>query len=223
MAITVQSIVDQARIRFKDITEAQAVIYLNEIYRDVIFDLRVLVTQENVSLVADQREYVLDQKDVRVWSVAYATSANDNTTLILNPVSSRELDNTTPPWRYMASGQPVDAYVSVNSSGQKVLGLDPKPSVGTSGTYPRLEVMVSKEASSDLTISDSLPEVIRDRSPWVWGIISKHSQLRYPEQFETNYQTYQREYEAMKARIMGVVADVKPQITPWVTQVARPY
>ncbi len=223
MAITVQSIVDQARIRFKDITEAQAVIYLNEIYRDVIFDLRVLVTQENVSLVADQREYVLDQKIVRVWSANYVTSANNNSALTLNPVSIRELDNVTPTWKYMASGQPVDAYISVNSSGQKVLGLDPKPSTGTSGTYPRVELMVSKEASSDLAIGDSLPEVIRDRSPWVWGIITKHAQLRYPEQYENAYQTYQREYEAMKARIMGVSADVKPQITPWVTQIARPY
>ena len=223
MAITVQSIVDQARLRFKDLTEAQAVIYLNEVYRDVIFDSRILVVQENVSITAGTREYVLSEKIVRCWSAMYVTSANNNSALNLIPVSSRELDANNPTWRYNVNGDPTDVYISVNSSGQKVLGLYPTPATSTSGTYPRIELMVSKEASSDLTISDSLPEVIRDRSPWVWGICAKHSQLRYPEQFEQNNATYLREYEAMKARIMGITADYQPQIRPWVMQAARPY
>lgn len=223
MAITVQSIVDQARIRFKDLTEAQAVIFLNEIYKDAIYDLRVLVTQENVSLVAAQREYTLSERIVRVWTASYVTASGYNNGMQLNPTSSRALDANKPEWRYMNPGQPQDAYVTVNSSGQKVLGLDPMPSTSTSGTYPRIELMVSKEPASDLTISDSLPEVIRDRSPWVWGIIAKYSQIRYPEQYENNYQTYLREYEDMKARIMGVTADYQPKLNTWVQQTMRPY
>ena len=212
MAILVQTILDQARIRFKDLTETQALAYLNLVYKEVIRDFPILLTQSNYSITAGTQEYTLGETVTKIWDAQLASSSTDNTPL--KGTTTDELDALQPGWRYWTSGNPQFFYITRDSTGVNKLGLHPKPDTTTSGTYPRVETQVSKEPASDLVAGDSMPNSIKDTVPFVFGICYRHAMIRYPEQYDGLYQMYLRECQRMSADLRTKIAGLNPKVDP---------
>ena len=215
MALAVSTVVGDALRAYKDLTQADALTYLNYVLKKAAYDYRIFITQENIALTAGTPVYTLNDRTIKVWSAQYALSATPQNSYRLVPTSDREMDADSPGWRYFTgSGDPNEYYVIPSSTGAPQLGLWPTPITSSTPTYPRVELQISQEPTS-VIISDSMPAIIRDPAAWTLGIIARHCFLNHPEKFPYWDDRFRMEMVETEKRTMSLVADYKPKMVPW--------
>lgn len=174
MGMTVQQLIDRVQIDFPDQSEAECLSDLQSVYDELSFDYKLSPSTAEISLTAGTGEYALPAGVTRVFEARYVSSASSATVLV--QAHTDWLDNNYPGWRSHDSGTPRYCYAEAGN-----IGLYPKPSETTSGSYPKVHADVTTRI--DLGLSDDLPS-LADYGAFVDGvkaaICARTNDSRYP-------------------------------------------
>ena len=152
MPVTVAEAIERVSRRYDDASENAILDYFNEADRELKVMLPMSEDTEDLTLVAGQSEYALDENILTVESAEFQRSATDIRQL--RGVDKRQLPGG---FRHETTGDPTRFYLAYNAS-TMVIGLVPAPSAATSGTYPRVRLYVSR--SGTLTALGNLPYAV---------------------------------------------------------------
>ena len=167
MAIGVNDARDRLVRLFDEMTETQAVDWINKANRFMLMNLPLSMTSTDVPMVAAQQEYSLAETVARVWSAEYVTGAALTQRRPLEEVSKEAMDGIYPAWRSVSNGEPTRFYIERNAT-DYVLGLFPTPATSASGGYPL--VRLHHTQFQTLSAGGDLPKGILSEDFYVfWG------------------------------------------------------
>lgn len=194
MAITVASAQTRCNRICNAMSATIALEYMQIIHDELVFQVPINITTEDISVTENIREYANNDDDCRIWLAEWYRSADDF--YVLDATDFTRLNALFPNWRKANSGDPQRWYPWRDTSGY-VIGLDPKPNASTSGTYPHLRLHVSRKT----TLSGSLPPSITSSDVYVYGAAMKHYRDKGPmakaDEMEREYiKALAREVEA---------------------------
>ena len=116
--------------------------------------------------------------------VYYVTSSTERTQL--QPITTKELSDSNPEWRYADSGTPQYFYLTSSSGGAITFGLYPKPDTATSpsnGTgYPRVDLYYRVVPAS----ATEVPDVLRNDDAVLLHMLMRYA-LRVGDGRHGNY------------------------------------
>lgn len=161
MAITVQSVVDEVRNRFPEISQALALGYVNDANRKILENLpEIRRTTTTISVNSGTSEYTLADTVFQVDLATFTPAGGSVVTL--SGTTIEQLNQSSKTWRTDAQGTPNEYYISASSSAN-IIGLYPNPSAnGSLKCY-------GSEIGSDLLIGDNLYAPIPDKDAHVDG------------------------------------------------------
>ena len=220
MSYTVQNIVDQAMASYGTLSSANALIYAQDVWDEITFDLRVLQDDRDISLVAGTPEYSLTGLFIRrIYSATYYLNATQSWEL--RAVQKRSLDLSSPGFRVQANSDPSRFYSETKEDGTGVMavGLDPKPPTTTSGGYPILKIWAAK--NSTLALATVLPDAIDSMQPILSGIRAKHAYAERLAGWEKEAKFFEEQKSALQFRLQTVAPDAPPEIAPAFRQLGR--
>ena len=167
MSFTVASIITAAKRRYPDMTDAEAVEFLNTVRGWVMSELQLRRTTLTVNLTADTQEYSLNAAVFAVDQVRYTRSSTQGDFKVLRAVSLYELDATSQDWRKLESGEPSSFYIYNGTTGP-MIGLDRPAPTTTSSGYPILTIDVNQ--NNALSNGDTLYDDLPNAKVYVYGI-----------------------------------------------------
>ncbi len=194
MSFTVASIVAAARLRFNDITDTEAVLYLNDIRSDVLAQLSLRKTTLSITTLAvGTSEYALNAAVMNVDQVRYQRSSDVDDFVVLTPITKDDLYAVNSYWKAEENGEPRAFYLWTNTAGA-VIGLTPSPSSATSGGYPKLDIDVSQ--TETLTIASTIYDDLPSATVYINGIKKRFAEDRYSDEAARFDQMYKRDIAA---------------------------
>ncbi len=158
---TAQDIIDNVGLEFPGIADPVVLAHLQREHDELSYLFDLGGADETISIQAGIQEYALDADIRRVWSVDYQLSATNGHQLRATHVD--KLDDDASGWRFHPNGLPLEFYVE-----RGFIGLYPKPSATTSGTYPRLSLSVSRSVT--LVVGTTMPAQIHNFEAWEAGV-----------------------------------------------------
>ena len=155
-----------------------------------------------VSLVLNQRAYVLDAKVLKVTSAYYYHTADDHNALDLaNP---DVLDKEDPGWRRLTAARPTKIVVQADDDHLDVL-LDREPTTTPSGGYPVMDL--STWYCEPLTSGGNMPAQIDRPDAWVASVCKDVARHRYPEVYARAVADYDRAMAELTSDVSDQVPD----------------
>ncbi|MCU0315863.1 MAG: hypothetical protein MUC92_04665 [Fimbriimonadaceae bacterium] len=184
--MTVSEAIDRARLTYPEMLAPQALVYLQEVVRDVLQDVKAERTKIQIDVSPGESQYLLPQGTLSVWTAAYVAGVGDAWSL--RCTTEEELDDIEPLWRELAlEAEPRLFFVS----GSKIW-LYPAPQSPTVAGYPRL--VLSATVAPTLTPTTLLPTIL-DGGAYVEGIKAKYASDLRLEAKEVHELAYIREKE----------------------------
>lgn len=163
--MTVQEIIDEAKLDFPDESDLRALSDLQAVDDDICFRLPVFWSREDISLVAGTKEYLLPAGTNRVRAARYVKSATSSRKLEARHIDW--FDEYDDNWRDLAPGAPTEYYVDIAGG---TIGFHPTPNATTS-TYPKATIDVSKRRTLALSPSPTdLGNSLPSYRAWVEGL-----------------------------------------------------
>lgn len=182
MSFLCSDIIANARLRFNDLKDADALVYLKEVRAHVLglLDFRK-TTITNTSLVAGTAEYAYADTSMNFDQVRYVRSATDGDFKILRAITKDYLYAERPEWTMQEDGEPSEFYLTAGTTGPKI-GLVPAPDTSTSGGYPKLEMDITQNETltTGTTIYDDLPSA----SVYINGIKKRYAEDKHRDDIE---------------------------------------
>lgn len=213
MSFTAASIIAGARLKFNDLEDASAVIYLNEVVAEVRSKLNQRRTTVSITTLAvGTREYAEPSLVLGVDEVRYQRTSETGDFRKLTPLSGKEEAYTKiQEFQKMENGEPIWFYLSRGTAGP-VIGFIPCPDTATSGGYPKIDMDVSQgeTLTSGSTIYDDLPSA----EVFVDGIKYKYAKDKYPEQVDSLERAYRMSIQRAQTYLLTKNRQAPPQMTP---------
>lgn len=189
---TIQSICNRARDSYPNLTEANALIYLNEKLAEIFPSYGLRQKSTTINLTAGTQDYDLPAGCGRIHSAELWTSASSYVTL--TPTSADHKDAFEDDWRGDASRGNPDQYMVLSvpsgNNTKMVLRLRPIPSVTTSAGYP--VVILYWTERQDLTVMENTPPEIGNPSFLIDWICYQHTCRREPAKSEKHLADFER-------------------------------
>lgn len=163
-----------------DATTAESL--FNDVYKEILMSLQVRTNSITISLTANTATYDLDESVIRVHEAWYDVDATPANSRLLTQVSLDALRLLYPHERTQYVGEPRQIYSTSavsSDSGKQQVGLIPVPETSTSGTYPRLRLVVTQYAT--LTGSETLPNSILTDDLFLYAMAKKWAVRQDPE------------------------------------------
>lgn len=132
MAFTVTQQINGFLTKYRDLSRADILALLQEVYDTECLRLRLTNDSEDFALVSGQRTYAFDVSKatvLRVWDAALVYNTTDPSPLNKMSVRQFEVGGRVP--RVQSSDYPQDVYQELSLTSAKQLGLSPPPSFST--------------------------------------------------------------------------------------------
>lgn len=216
MAYSVQDVISQVQPHFAELTPPKIINILNDVNRDLYQSLRLEPgATQDITLVAGTKTYALNSLITRIWSVMYLTSATDGRAL--TATSLDQLDYTYPNNRIAENSTP---YAYYEDGGY--IGIFPPPDTATAGSgYPKVTIYCQKEPTSDMTISSTFPEIVRNIDAWVYAICEQYALQTNDPRFPIFAEKAARALNTLRTRIYGRVPRDKPNVFLKIPQIRQ--
>jgi hypothetical protein len=180
MAVTAQTVINNARQAFPDMSETIALDLLNLEHGELLARYPLRETTIDISLTADTAEYALAETAIRIEAAYYYADAD--TPRQLNPLEVEEMDRMDPGWRTRNSGTPTHYYIGASSTSTGTLGLYPVPDTTTSSSYPKVTLYIRQNQT--LGLSDTIPNGMLNYDSYFAGVCWRYAQRRAKDQAE---------------------------------------
>jgi hypothetical protein len=203
MALTVAYVIDRIRDQVPNASPDSALLaILNTAHRQISRMVPIQRKTITVSLVLNQRAYVLDAKVLKVTSAYYYHTADDHNALDLaNP---DVLDKEDPGWRRLTAARPTKIVVQADDDHLDVL-LDREPTTTPSGGYPVMDL--STWYCEPLTSGGNMPAQIDRPDAWVASVCKDVARHRYPEVYARAVADYDRAMAELTSDVSDQVPD----------------
>jgi len=223
MAVIVADVQTRAKKRYPDLDDGgtDTATLMQEVHDDILARVPIVLAEENLTaLVVGTKTYAIDDSTLRVWVAYYIRSSSAQDDKKLTFTTERWLDLNRGRWRTAANGEPTYAYMTVNSSGARMLGFYKSPDTATSGSYPQVRLYVSRKQ----TLTTNLPTIIDEMDPYLHGIWWRYLMMwgRMEEADAFKKELYDPAVMKLTAKMQTFMAGNVPHIQPWIAQTAQP-
>lgn len=220
MAYTAGYVIDQAQIRYNDLTDAVGLLYAQEIHNDILQYIQLIYTTITIPIVAGQNLYTLPPNVLKMWECYYLRSNTVGDGFQMRSTNSRELDRYRKRWPLQQNEEPRWRYIGTDPQGALAIGIYPFPYLSTSSGYPILSLNVS-EMQTITSDAFLLPAAVFDPAVYKVGIMAKHAQTRDPEAADGLWAMYTQMRDLLAGSIQTADADYTPRVDPYIGQTAR--
>jgi hypothetical protein len=203
MAITVANVVDNALRVYPDLSQADAVAYLNYAWRDLCASIRLeQETLVSVNVTEGTAKYALDADALRVWEAYWKTASN--TYIVLKGHTIADIGTSNSKYRVEANGTPTGYYIEGG-----YIALTPPPRTSTSGSYPVLVYFATIPTTWSYGYT-ALP-VIPCEDALVAGICYRHARAYHQNEHDFWFGAYQG-YKTLLARhVAGISSNIQAE------------
>lgn len=168
--MTVQEAIDQAQVTYRDMTDAQGLVYAQKHHTWLCVEFPLIRATETFNaMVADQLEYTYSNRITSIRAVEWFQTSTEHWPL--TATHPDVLDQESAGWRYDDSSEPRQFY---HDAGK--IGFVPAPDTASSGGYPK--AIVEEYVTSTLALDTALPTVILDHNIYVEAIRMEWSKTR---------------------------------------------
>lgn len=201
MTFTVAGVENRVQRRFPDFVDATADEYINLVHQELLWELPLITTSEDISLTAGTQEYAVNAECIRIISAELVSSATVRTPIEI--VRKEYLDQVQPGWRSITRGTPSRMYLTRSTTAYTV-GLLPIPVTTTSGGYPVLRLHESR--TDELSTGDNLPQGLMTPDVYVYGALYRFALdnratddevAMFKKMFEESKQKERKRHESM--------------------------
>lgn len=213
MSFLISDIISGARLKYNDLEDASALIYVKEIIAEVRAKLNIRRTTISITTLAvGIREYAYSAFVLGVDEVRYQRTSTTDDFAKLIPLSGKEEAYAKiQEFQKITNGEPRWFYLSEGTTGP-VIGLIPCPDTATSGGYPKLDIDVSQNETltTGSTIYDDLPSA----DVYITGIKFKYARDKYPEEAKYWEDQYRKAIQTAQSYRLTKNRQAPPQMTP---------
>jgi hypothetical protein len=165
MAVTVASVLSLLQDMFPEITNAQAIAYVNDA-NNLILEAIPEMRQDSisVSVTAGTSAYSVNSSTFQIQYAQWTPTSGLSSKL--SQITTTQLDSDVQAWRFASNAPPVNFYITtgiITAAPALEVGLYPPPD--TNGTL----VLYGSVQGADLTSGDSLPPSYPDRLTHAYG------------------------------------------------------
>lgn len=213
MSFTAASIISGVRLKYNDLEDTAAVIYLNEVVAEVRAKLNLRRTTVSItSLAVGTREYAEASLLLGVDEVRYQRTSTTDDFAKLIPLSGKEEAYAKiQEFQKLENGEPRWFYLSRGTTGP-VIGLIPCPDTATSGGYPKLDMDVTQ--GETLTTGSTLYDDLPSADVFVSGVKYKYARDKYPEDADYWENQFRQAIARAQAFLLTKNRQAPPQISP---------
>lgn len=208
MALTTfQEVIDRARETHASLPEAKALVYAEEVYRELVAQTEIGRQQVSLSLVAGTRDYALPAGVVNIIRAVYHSEVDNY--FEIYPKSEEVIEELRQSYRVgNESGDPqYFALIHVQDTGIKPrIRFEPIPDTTTSSGYPVVKLEVNVIASV-FDANTTIPELVPNPDVFVDGILAKYSKILLPKEYEM----YRDRYQVSLDRTITFLKDVSKE------------
>jgi hypothetical protein len=171
-----------------------------------------------VSLTSGVAQYTLSEEVIAIHEVWYEPSAVINTHTRLDVQDLDYLRMFYPQWRNASGITPILCYTSggaVGDVGVQTIGFYPTPTLGTSGTYPRVRLEATVRA--DITGTEAIPAGFLTDDLFLCGMALRWAERRDHERVGYWEDRYARYIGMMRVHVSRRLREARaPKYVPFI-------